>query len=108
MLCSISVSSFHTIWVDIYELRNTGEPNRDFYTMFVVSINRKTGRRNHLIGQIVATSNRISLTVVVRLWAISFKLVTLIKIKQNLPTIHLLFDQPITVIMAEIPGQFLF
>ena len=108
MLYSISVNSFHNIWVDIYELRNAGEPRRDFYTIFVVSLNRKTNRRNYLLGQIIADSNRISLSVVVRIWSISFKLVTLVKIKLALPTIRLLFEQPITVIMGEIPGQFLF
>ena len=95
------MSSFHRIWVDIYELRNTGEPRRDFYTIFVVSRNWKTGRRNHVLGQIIATSNRISLTAVVRIWSISVKLVTLVKIKLALPTIHLLFEQSITVIKWE-------
>ena len=72
MLYSISVNSFHSIWVDIYELRNAGEPRRDFYTIFAVGYNWKTSR-DYLLGQIIATSNRISLTAVVRIWSISFE-----------------------------------
>ena len=74
MLCSISVKSFHTIWVDIYELRYAGGPNRRFYTFFVVDLNWITNRF-YLKGQITATSNRISLTGVVRILSISFKVV---------------------------------
>ena len=55
------------MWVDIYVLDNAGEkPKREFYAIFAVGLNERTNRF-YLIGQIMATSNRISLLGVVRI-----------------------------------------
>ena len=59
-----SARSQHSIWVDTYDLDIGGGRYRTFYTMYVVDYNWNTGKY-FLIGQIVASSNRITLIGVV-------------------------------------------